>query len=86
MGAHLSARWPEMFASVCLRNPVTDLASCFATSDIPDWYVRSLRSRLYIAQRAWTDAFSHLLQDLGPLRRPLCVRQPARIRPGRGSG
>ena len=39
IGAHLSARWPDMFDSVCLRNPVIDLPSCFATSDIPDWCV-----------------------------------------------
>lgn len=37
IGGHLSARWPKMFDAVVLANPVIDMPSCFATSDIPDW-------------------------------------------------
>ena len=40
IGAHLSARWPKMFDGYVLSNPVIDLPSCFATSDIPDWCVQ----------------------------------------------
>lgn len=34
---HLTSRWPDMFDAAIMRNPVVDLPSCFATSDIPDW-------------------------------------------------
>lgn len=37
MGAHLSVRYPEEFDAIDLRNPVIDLPSMFATSDIPEW-------------------------------------------------
>lgn len=39
IGAHLSARYPEEFDAVVLRNPVIDLAGEFNSSDIPDWFV-----------------------------------------------
>lgn len=37
IGAHLGARYPEEFDAIDIRNPVIDLPSMFATSDIPDW-------------------------------------------------
>lgn len=37
IGAHLSVRWPDAFDAIDIRNPVIDLPSMFATSDIPDW-------------------------------------------------
>lgn len=37
IGAHLSVRWPDAFDAFDLKNPVIDLPSNFATSDIPDW-------------------------------------------------
>lgn len=37
IGAHLSVRWPEEFDAINLGNPVIDLPSNFASSDIPDW-------------------------------------------------
>ena len=34
-GAHLSARWPELYSAVVLRNPVTDLGYMAGVTDIP---------------------------------------------------
>lgn len=37
IGAHLSVRYPDDFDAISLCNPVIDLVSNFATSDIPAW-------------------------------------------------
>lgn len=37
IGAHLSVRFPGDFDGISLCNPVIDLVSNFATSDIPAW-------------------------------------------------
>ncbi|GAA5892740.1 hypothetical protein JCM6882_000570 [Rhodosporidiobolus microsporus] len=34
---HLTARWPDEYDAVVMRNPVTDLVSNAAMTDIPDW-------------------------------------------------
>ncbi|GAA6039217.1 hypothetical protein JCM8097_000474 [Rhodosporidiobolus ruineniae] len=34
---HLTARWPEEFDAVVMRNPVTDLVGNANLTDIPDW-------------------------------------------------
>ncbi|GAA5926304.1 hypothetical protein JCM1841_005529 [Sporobolomyces salmonicolor] len=35
--AHLTSRWPKEYDAVVMRNPVIDLRTNFATTDIPDW-------------------------------------------------
>ncbi|BGP20158.1 hypothetical protein JCM10213_000757 [Rhodosporidiobolus nylandii] len=35
--AHLTARWPDEFDAVVMRNPVTDLLGNAGQTDIPDW-------------------------------------------------
>ena len=40
VAAHLSSRFPDSFDAVVLQNPVIDLPSNLATSDIPDWFVK----------------------------------------------
>uniref|UniRef100_A0A7S0SJ49 Peptidase S9 prolyl oligopeptidase catalytic domain-containing protein n=1 Tax=Mantoniella antarctica TaxID=81844 RepID=A0A7S0SJ49_9CHLO len=37
LGAHLIGQAPDMFRCAVLRNPVTDIASMVALTDIPDW-------------------------------------------------
>ncbi|KAJ1928201.1 hypothetical protein IWQ60_002279 [Tieghemiomyces parasiticus] len=37
IGAHLSARYPDAYQAVCLRNPVINIGSMAAATDIPDW-------------------------------------------------
>ncbi|KAJ8676560.1 hypothetical protein QAD02_012347 [Eretmocerus hayati] len=37
LGAHLSGQYPDKFKAVMLLNPVIDMSSMFATTDIPDW-------------------------------------------------
>lgn len=37
LAGHAVARFPGHYAAACLRNPVTNLASLLATSDIADW-------------------------------------------------
>ncbi|GAA5908571.1 hypothetical protein JCM8208_002669 [Rhodotorula glutinis] len=37
IASHLTARWPDEFDAVVQRNPVTDLVSNAANSDIPEW-------------------------------------------------
>eukprot|EP00127_Corallochytrium_limacisporum_P003259 Clim_evm108s147 gene=Clim_evmTU108s147 len=39
IGAHLGAHFPTLFRASVLRNPVTNIASMQATSDIPDWCI-----------------------------------------------
>lgn len=39
IAAHLSARHPDEYDAVVMRNPVVDLPSMLYASDIPDWYV-----------------------------------------------
>ncbi|GAA6026237.1 hypothetical protein JCM8202_004732 [Rhodotorula sphaerocarpa] len=34
---HLTARWPNEFGAVVMRNPVTDLVANASMTDIPDW-------------------------------------------------
>lgn len=34
---HLTARWPEEYGAVVMRNPVTDLVANASMTDIPDW-------------------------------------------------
>lgn len=34
---HLTARWPDEFGAVVMRNPVTDLVANASMTDIPDW-------------------------------------------------
>lgn len=36
---HIVGQYPDMFQAAAARNPVTNLASMFTTSDIPDWTV-----------------------------------------------
>eukprot|EP00172_Hildenbrandia_rubra_P003857 Plantae.Rhodophyta-Hildenbrandia_rubra.ctg6728.p1 GENE.Plantae.Rhodophyta-Hildenbrandia_rubra.ctg6728~~Plantae.Rhodophyta-Hildenbrandia_rubra.ctg6728.p1 ORF type:complete len:624 (-),score=74.34 Plantae.Rhodophyta-Hildenbrandia_rubra.ctg6728:939-2810(-) len=37
IGAHLTARFPQLFKRAVLRNPVTNLSSFVASTDIPEW-------------------------------------------------
>jgi acylaminoacyl-peptidase len=34
---HLSGQYPDVYKAVVTRNPVTDVASMFNSTDIPDW-------------------------------------------------
>lgn len=34
---HLSGQYPDTYAAVVSRNPVTDIASMFNSTDIADW-------------------------------------------------
>lgn len=34
---HLSGQYPDVYAAVVSRNPVTDVASMFNSTDIADW-------------------------------------------------
>ncbi|GAA5863549.1 hypothetical protein JCM3774_006521 [Rhodotorula dairenensis] len=34
---HLTARWPDEYGAVVMRNPVTDLVANASMTDIPDW-------------------------------------------------
>ncbi|GAA5985343.1 hypothetical protein JCM10908_006938, partial [Rhodotorula pacifica] len=34
---HLTARWPDEYGAVVMRNPVTDLVANASATDIPDW-------------------------------------------------
>ncbi|KAH9628629.1 hypothetical protein HF086_007834 [Spodoptera exigua] len=36
---HLSGQYPDVYAAVVSRNPVTDVASMFNSTDIADWYL-----------------------------------------------
>merc|ERR1712176_779224 len=35
--AHFAGQFPETVRAACLRNPVCDISSMVASSDIPDW-------------------------------------------------
>jgi acylaminoacyl-peptidase len=35
--AHCTAQYPDFFKAAAMRNPVTNIASMFGTTDIPDW-------------------------------------------------
>jgi len=37
LGAHLMSSYPDFYKAAVLLNPVTDLASMVASTDIPDW-------------------------------------------------
>ncbi|BGP51734.1 hypothetical protein JCM10450v2_007684 [Rhodotorula kratochvilovae] len=37
IACHLTARWPDEFDAVVMRNPVTDLVANASMADIPDW-------------------------------------------------
>ncbi|GAA6057111.1 hypothetical protein JCM3770_002085 [Rhodotorula araucariae] len=37
VACHLTARWPDEFDAVVMRNPVTDLVANASMTDIPDW-------------------------------------------------
>lgn len=40
IGCHLATKYPDAFGACVLRNPVVDLPSMLASTDIPDWCVQ----------------------------------------------
>ncbi|KDN38567.1 alpha/beta-hydrolase [Tilletiaria anomala UBC 951] len=45
ISAHLIGQYPGRFLAAAMRNPVTDIASMVATTDIPDWSYEELGLR-----------------------------------------
>ncbi|GAA5912993.1 hypothetical protein JCM5296_000790 [Sporobolomyces johnsonii] len=76
--AHLTSRWPEEYDAVVMRNPVIDLRTNFATTDIPDWcYAEATLPYPFSAPPTIVDPeISAKLFALSPLTNAADVRTP----------
>lgn len=68
LACHLSCQDEFKFTSAIIRNPVVDLPSMFATSDIPDWVTAETLAHSYF-DPAWVPSADDLLRlrDCSPM-------------------
>jgi len=77
--AHLIARHPDLFKVASMRNPVVNLLSMLATTDIPDWVAVEAGLQTTKTSHALTDADLLTLRDRSPLATVAAVTAPSLI-------
>ncbi|KNC83964.1 hypothetical protein SARC_03785 [Sphaeroforma arctica JP610] len=91
LGAHLIAKYPDVYKAAVLRNPVTNLVEEVSTADIPDWVYAEAglpyRSTLRKEDLDKLYALSPISNDLSKIKTPtllLLGAKDRRVPPSQG--
>ncbi|GAA6013195.1 hypothetical protein JCM10207_006201 [Rhodosporidiobolus poonsookiae] len=75
---HLTARWPDEFDAVVMRNPVTDLVANATQTDIPDWcFAEGTLPYPFTAPPSFVTPSSFAqMHSISPIRHASAVKTP----------